>query len=156
MTSPVEWFITYKTATVTFVMFTFIIIIYYILNGRRKSLTELNLVQLDSITIPFSFSLVILKRAPSSVQAFGNPLLPWIPSEFSGCLTISKSCQKAQSYLHTLVRCSVSCLPLSFIFFCSWISFLVPTHPHTSNSGKSNLTDGTTTNSSSDCPRLEL
>lgn len=117
MTSPVECFITYKTATVTFVMFTFIIIIYYILNGRRKSLTELNLLQLDSITISFSFSLVILKRAPSSVQAFGNPLLPWIPSEFSGCLTISKSCQKAQSYLHTLIRCSVSCLPLSFVFF---------------------------------------
>lgn len=37
----------------------------------------LNLLQLNSITIPFSFPLYILKRAPSSVQAFGNPGFLW-------------------------------------------------------------------------------
>ena len=137
-------------------MSTFIIITYYILNVGRKSLMELNLLQLHSLTKPFSFSLVILKRAPPSAQAFGNPSFAlnsfgilWLSVYFK---VMSKG-SVIPPHPHSLF---ILIPPPSFLLFCSWISFLVPTHAHTSNSGRSNLTDGTTTNSSSDCPRLEL
>lgn len=123
------------------------------MNGRRKTLQSLTYY---SWSLSFSFSLVILKRAPSSVQCLGSLChLLWIPSKFPGCLTISKSCQKAQSSLHTLIRCSCSFLSPFFPLFCSWIIFLVPTHSHSSNSGSSNLSDAVTAQSSN-CPTLQL
>lgn len=56
--------------------------------GEENNLELLNLLQLDSITIPFSIPSVILERAPSSVQAFGNPGF-WVALDSFGILWLS-------------------------------------------------------------------
>lgn len=56
--------------------------------GEENNLELLNLLQLDSITIPFNFPLVVLKRAPSSVQACGNPGF-WFALDSFGILWLS-------------------------------------------------------------------
>lgn len=98
-------------------MLTVVIITYYFLNGRRESLTELNLLKLSSEQCLLVPPWLPWKGLPLLYRPLVTPHLPWIPSEFSGCLSISKSCRKAQSYLHALIRCSFSFLPTLFFFF---------------------------------------
>lgn len=59
------------------------------MGGENNLFNKLfNLLQPDSITIPLSLSLAILKRAPSSVQAFGNPGV-WFALDSFGILWLS-------------------------------------------------------------------
>lgn len=108
---------------------------------------ELNLLQLHPNNA-FQFLLVILKGAHFSVQAFGISFCPGcFLNSLAGCFKVMLKDSVIYPHPHSLLSL-IPCPLLSF--FCLWISFLIPTLPHTSNSGRSNLTDGTVTSSSSD------